>query len=137
MATLTLIRGLPGAGKSTYAKQHFDCLILENDMWHVEDGCYKWTKDKLQAALKWVYKTAELMLENGKDVCIANTFTRKAFVNSYKLLTEKHGARFNVIRLETQFKSVHAVPDEVAKSMKDSFEDWPGEVIISRHKEVY
>lgn len=132
MATLTLIRGLPGSGKSTYAKQHFDCLILENDMWHVEDGQYTWTKDKLQAALKWVYKTAELMLENGKDVCIANTFTRRAFVNNYKLLAEKHHARFNVIRLETEFKSVHAVPDEVVESMRDSFEDWPSEVVISQ-----
>lgn len=131
MATLTLIRGLPGSGKSTYAKQHFDCLILENDMWHVEDGVYCWTKDKLLTALKWVHQTAELMLENGKDVCIANTFTRRAFINSYRMLAEKHGAKFNVVRFETQFKCIHDVPAEVMKSMKDNFEDWPGEVIIS------
>ena len=29
---LTIIRGLPGSGKSTYAKSRYNCLILENDV---------------------------------------------------------------------------------------------------------
>lgn len=130
MATLTLIRGLPGSGKSTYAKRHFDCLVLENDMWHVSDGVYRWSEESLMESLDWVYGLARSVLGKGRDVCIANTFTKRRFVESYRRLAEECGARFAVVRLENRFGSVHHVPAATMKSMEEHFEDWPAEVVV-------
>lgn len=130
MPRLTIIRGLPGSGKSTYAKKNYDCLILENDMLQMADGKYMWSVDGTKTAIKMVYKMADMALANGSDVCIANTFTKKRFVNEYKMLAERHAASFEVVRLMNDFGNVHNVPSQVLESMKKGFEDWPGEKTV-------
>lgn len=54
MQTLTLIRGLPGAGKSTLASELVsrepNTKHFEADMFFVEDGMYRFDKSKLNGA---------------------------------------------------------------------------------------
>jgi uridine kinase len=73
---LVLIRGLPGSGKTTYAKNYFNGHIhLEADMYFIEsDGFYNWTAERLGKAHSWCFETTKIMLNNGYDVVVSNTF---------------------------------------------------------------
>jgi len=131
MAKLTLIRGLPGSGKTTYAKEHYpNVLHLENDMFHYRNGKYCFDATKQRNAIEWCIKTTERALELGMDVCVSNTFTRRNFIISYKTLASLFGADFEVIRMTNDYGNIHDVPESVMRSMKASFEDWDGEKIV-------
>lgn len=127
---LTIVRGLPGSGKSTYAKTHYNCLILENDMFHMKNGEYRWTATKMNDAINWCISMATIAISNGMDVVICNTFTRKAFVDSYKKIADILNADFEVIRCTGNYGNIHDVPQNVLTSMKESFEDYEGEVLV-------
>lgn len=126
---LTIIRGLPGSSKSTYAKSHFHCCILENDQFQIQDGKYNWSPEGTKKAIVLCRTLAEHILSQGADVVIANTFTKRKFVAAYEKLAKAYGADFEVIRMEHDYGNVHSVPAGVLKSMHEGFEDWPGEII--------
>ena len=128
---LTLIRGIPGSGKSTYAKTHYNCLILENDMFHMQGGVYFFDPKRQNMAIDWCRSTCEGALANGMDVVVANTFTKKRYIESYRALAETYLADFEVIRCTGNFKNIHDVPENVFELMKNGFEDWDGERIVS------
>ena len=78
-ATLTLIRGLPGAGKSTLAqlmleRGEADCHF-EADMWVNYDLPYK--DRNIPAAHKACQAATRAALKKGRRVVVANTFTRR------------------------------------------------------------
>lgn len=129
--TLTVIRGIPGSGKSTFAREWFGwSLVLENDQFHVSDDCYRFDKTRMKAAVDWCYDTAAAALGRGMDVVVANTFTRRRFVDCYRRLAAANCADFRVYRMTGDFGSVHDVPAEVLAEMRDGFEDWPGEAFV-------
>ena len=131
MATLTIVRGHPGAGKSTFAKHAFpSALLLENDMFLMENGGYKWSPERVKAAVSLCMKMAKMALENGSDVVIANTFTKLRYIEAYSKLASEVGASFKVYRCNDSFKNVHNVPDNIVQNFKDSMEDFPGEVLV-------
>ena len=130
MAILTVVRGLPGSGKTTYAKKNFRCLILEQDMFHERNGFYQWRGGAMRDAVKWCAKTARDALRLGMDVCVVNTSTKKEYVETYRQMAEDLGVDFNVVRIEGDFGSIHSVPPGVMSAMERMFEDWPGETII-------
>lgn len=129
---LTVIRGVPGSGKSTFAKERYNCLILENDMFYIRDGEYQWSKSKMDSAVKWCFDTAQRALESGMDVCVANTFTKARFIDVYRDMAGRLGADFEVIRLDgdPRWTNSHSVPPGVMKSMRDGFEPYPGERVF-------
>lgn len=129
--TLTIIRGLPGSGKSTYAKKNFNCLILENDMFHMHDGVYDYSKDDMPFAINWCISMCEQALLRNMDVVVCNTFTKRIFVENYKKMAERYGANFSVIRMANDFGNIHNVPLSVLESMKNNFDDYPNEKVIS------
>lgn len=127
---LTVIRGVPGSGKSTYAKKNFSCLILEQDMFHMHDGEYCWKADAMQNAVKWCQTTAYNALQFGMDVCVVNTFVKKKYIDTYRQMAEELGATFEVIRMTSSYDNVHNVPENVLDNMSKSFEDWPNEQFV-------
>ena len=130
MAKLSIIRGYPGQGKSTWAKKKFNCILLENDMFQYKDGKYCWSPKGAKDAIRRVLELTKDLLSDGIDVCVANTFTKARFVESYKRIAEEHGAAFEVFRMTKEYKNVHNVPKDVLKSMKENFEDYPGETFV-------
>lgn len=127
---LTLIRGLPGSGKSTYAKTHFSCLHLENDMFHINDGSYDWTPEGMKEAVKWCSETCRKALELGMDVVVSNTFTKRSHVEFYRKIAMETHAEFEVYRCTGDYGNVHEVPEATFESMKSGFEDYPGEFFV-------
>lgn len=133
---LTIIRGLPGSGKTTYAKKSYNCLILENDMYHIRNGEYEWDKKNMETAILWCLGTCRDALCHGMDVVVSNTFTQKRYVDTYRRIAEETGAEFEVIRCTGEFENQHSVPRFVLENMKRGFEDYPGETIVSFPKTV-
>lgn len=130
MSKLTLIRGIPGSGKSTYAKNNYQCCILENDMFQIVDGKYVWSPEGTRRAIDQVMALTDQILSSGADVVVANTFTKVRFVEAYKRIADRHGADIEVIRCTGSFKNVHNVPQQILENMRDNFENWPGEKMI-------
>lgn len=131
MATLIIVRGHPGAGKSTFAKRAFPgSLLLENDMFLVEDGVYKWSPERVKDAIGLCMKMAELALENGSDVVVANTFTKLRYIEAYAKIASKSNASFKVYRCSGHFKNVHNVPDNIVQNFSNAMEDFPGEIAV-------
>lgn len=126
---LTILRGLPGSGKSVFAKAHFQCCILENDQFQIQDGKYNWSPEGTKKAITLCRTLAEQILSHGADVVVCNTFTRYVFIEGYKRLAEKYGADFEVIRMTGNFQNTHNVPKFILDNMKSHFEDWPGEIM--------
>ena len=132
MTRLILIRGLPGSGKSTLAKQlvsinhgsNIPSIHLESDMYHVLRGEYIFEGGLVPAAHKWCVNTTEVFLNNGYDVVVSNTFTRKWEIAPYKKLSDLIGCPFEIVTCTGNYGNVHNVPEEVIQKMKDRWETW-------------
>ncbi|MCX7593138.1 MAG: ATP-binding protein [Fischerella sp.] len=129
MASLILIRGLPGSGKSTMARRMSDMLHLEADMFFhlAEDGKtmlpeYRFDPAKLPAAHKWCQDMTLHGLRNNRGVVVANTFTTVKELRPYFDIARAFGIVPTVVVAQGNFKSVHGVPDEALKRMRDRFQ---------------
>lgn len=129
---LILVRGLPGSGKSTYAKSYFGGHIhLEADMYFIQsDGSYDWTPERLGKAHSWCFETAKILLNNGYDVVVSNTFTMLKELNPYIELADCNDIQCAVFRMASEYNSIHNVPQVVIEKMRSRFEDYEEEVIF-------
>lgn len=98
-------------------------------MFQIVDNKYCWSAEGTKRAMSLCRRIAEEILQSGADVVVANTFTKKRFIEGYKQLAEKYHADFEVIRMTGEFQNTHDVPKFIFDNMKTSFEDWPGEII--------
>lgn len=131
MATLHLFRGKPGSGKSSAARRMFPGLLhVENDMFLIDDGKYKWSPSRVKTAMRLCSLVVKTALANGCDVVVANTFTKKKFIDYYKNLASIYGAAFKVYRCVGEFKNVHGLDDKMVENFAKSMEDYPGEIVI-------
>ena len=77
MKELILLRGLPGNGKSTFAKV-IGGTHYEADMYFMEDGIYNFDPSGLKDAHAWCRNSTETAMRRGEDkVIVSNTFTQE------------------------------------------------------------
>jgi len=129
MCSLTLIRGLPGSGKSTRAKEMVDAnpmttVHVEADMWFVEDGEYKFDPTELGKAHTWCQNITKYHLLDGKNVVVANTFTMIKEMQSYIDFANSKGIKLEIITCTGDYGSIHDVPGHAIERMKDRWEDF-------------
>jgi predicted kinase len=121
---LYLLRGLPGAGKSTIGK-NLKTVNFEADQFFMKDGEYKFDPTKLRDAHEWCQnKVKHCMIEGIKDISVSNTFTQEWEMESYYKLAEEYGYVVFSIIVENRHggKNIHNVPTEVLEKMKNRFE---------------
>lgn len=132
MTTLTLIRGLPGSGKTTLANDidslDRSSIAIEADAYFYDDyGNYVFDETKLREAHKWCQEWARGALEINRNVVVSNTFTTLREMKEYYLMAKEFGATLNVITCQGQFGNLHNVPQETLDKMEKRF--FHGDVI--------
>lgn len=126
---LYIYRGLPGSGKSTYARKNYDIdfLFESDDYFNIGDRFDYWfDPDRLHDAHLYCQWRTKQALDRGYNVAVANTFTQIWEMKPYLKMT----TNFTVYRCTGNFKSVHNVPDDVIQKMKQRFEAYPGEIFL-------
>ena len=134
---LILVRGLPGSGKSTFAKKNFvkkhGFVHLENDMFlYDKDGNYVWTPEKAKEAIQKCYNETAKALAAGKDVVVTNVFVTFKSTRRYLELAKKYNAEFKIYRKDKDYGNIHNVPEKTLKQFKQAFQDIPGEILVDR-----
>lgn len=126
MNNLILIRGVVGAGKSTFAKIIAPDANVAADDWFDSFNQGVFDVSKLKEAHSWCKAFTEAMLKLGHSPVIAvhNTFTQEWEMKPYIDLAEKHGYRVHTIIVENRHgsDSIHNVPDETKQKMINRFE---------------
>lgn len=121
---LYLLRGLPGAGKSTIG-QNLKTVNFEADQYFMKDGQYKFDPTKLRDAHEWCQNRVErCMVEGIRDISVSNTFTQEWEMENYTNLANQYGYRVTSFIVENRHGgvNVHGVPEDKLQMMKDRFE---------------
>lgn len=120
MPELVLIRGLPGSGKSTLARSMADTHChVEADQFFEKDGKYIFIPEKIAEAHVWCQNRTKSLLDQGFDVVVSNTFTRKWEMDPYFNM----GYMVRVIVAKGNYNSVHGVPPAAIERMRSRWED--------------
>ena len=127
MAKLTIVRGLPGSGKSTYAKS-LGCFHVEADMFFIIDGEYKWRQTGDNH--KWCFNQVKMAMENRIDVVVSNTFTQKWELEKYVDLSKEFCYIIEVVSCQGSYGNTHDVPEETLAKMKERWEKYDRETEI-------
>ena len=117
-AQLLIVRGLPGSGKSTYAKSLIDRVHFEADMYFSRNGEYKWVASELGHAHKWCQEQVRKSLSEGNKVVVSNTFTKKWEMKDYLEMTPSVA----VVEMTSQYKNIHGVSEEHILKMRERYE---------------
>jgi predicted kinase len=126
---LFIVRGLPGSGKSTFAKtlggKHF-----ETDNFFMVDGEYKFDVTKLKAAHEWCQNSVNTAMilnittDLNNTIVVSNTFTQEWEMKPYFDMAETYGYRVFSLIVENRHGGVnqHGVPQDKLEIMKNRFE---------------
>lgn len=124
--TLILLRGLPGSGKSSFAKTlNHNGNHFEADMYFYKDGKYNFNPDELFKAHSWCFnKTKYAMQQNQETIVVSNTFTRKRELAQYMELANEFNYKVVSLIVENRHgnESIHNVPKETMEKMRNRFD---------------
>jgi energy-coupling factor transporter ATP-binding protein EcfA2 len=124
MKELFLLRGVPGAGKSTLAKS-LGGMHIESDKYFMDGDEYKFDPSKLKDAHAWCQNAVRVWAKNSVEkIVVSNTFTQEWEIDYYFELAKEHGYRVYSLIVENRHgnKDVHNVPEEKLLQMKQRFE---------------
>lgn len=143
---LYIVRGAPGAGKSTFVK----CALIpfiertryipEKYITHIESDKYFYNEndeyvfDPSKLAInhaKCHIEAADALLGGSPDhvAIVSNTSIHMSEMEPYLTIAKQAGAEVVVIRMSTQFESVHNVPEERVTYMREHMDDYDGEIM--------
>lgn len=131
---LVLLRGLPGAGKTTFASavaalvQDSPSTLIVNtfaaDDYFMRTGEYLFDASKLPDAHAWCREEVRMAMAYEVDmILVHNTFTTNHEMQPYFELADTYDYDVVSLIVENRHgnKSVHGVPEETMKKMKDRF----------------
>lgn len=132
---LILVRGLPGSGKSSLARE-FNTYVCSADDYFMEDGDYKFDASKLADAHADCLKRTRDILTDVRDLgdcVVANTFSQRWEMEPYIRLARELDIRLYIVDLydggltseELAARNSHGVPLSSIENMRARWEhDW-------------
>ena len=133
MLVLTLIRGLPGCGKSTKAAK-LDQPVFEADQFFVDaEGNYNFDPSKLGEAHAACNANTLKGLQDGTNCIVSNTFTQRWEMEPYLEMAKANGFSVNIIDLydgdcsdeQLAERNTHGVPLAAIQTMRNRYQlDW-------------
>ena len=132
---LYIVRGIPGSGKSTFAKMLVgeDFLVCEADKYFIdkETGEYNFDSTKIKEAHKFCQDTVESYMKDSlvndqfyREIAVSNTFTQEWEMRPYFELAKNYGYKVFSVIVENRHGGTnqHGVPEEVLTKMCERFE---------------
>jgi predicted kinase len=122
--TLYLVRGLPGSGKSTFAKT-LGGSHHETDNFFMVDGKYKFDGTKIKEAHNWCQNKVKTDMMVGREkIVVSNTFTQEWEMDEYYWLAEQYDYIVYSLVVENRHMGIneHGVPADKLEQMKNRFE---------------
>ena len=127
---LILMRGPPGSGKSTYAKNMFpEAFICSADHWFIRNGTYEYVPEEIgEAHVRCQVSTLQCMAANTPLIIVDNTNTQHWQTMLYTALAAAFGYAAEAIWVKTSLetclsRNIHDVPDFVIEDMINRFEE--------------
>jgi hypothetical protein len=124
--TLFLVRGLPGSGKSTFARK----LAIINHAYHYEKdmyfidpvtGEYKFEEDRYPAAVEWCFCQVEACLLTDATVVVSNCSLTWGSMQEYIDAGIREGHVVKIIECTKDYGCIHNVPEKTLEIMKKNF----------------
>lgn len=122
---LYIVRGIPGSGKSTFAKT-LGGIHYEADMFFIDPttGEYKFDGSKIKLVHSWcMIQTQKAMVDGEPKIVVSNTFTQEWEMETYFKLAEENGYKVFTIIVENRHGNTneHNVPEDKIEQMKNRF----------------
>jgi predicted kinase len=127
---LYIVRGIPGSGKTTFART-LNSIIVEADQYFMDgEGNYKFDGSKIKFAHEYCRAQTEAWMQTKGDqvnvnrIAVSNTFTQEWEMESYFELAKKYGYKVFTVIVENRHggTNVHNVPEDKIEQMKNRFE---------------
>lgn len=132
MRNLYLVRGLPGSGKSTFAKSIAKpWQIFEADQFFMCKGVYNFDytkiKDAHNSCKRRVHKAMHPSMFRNlfyKTIVVSNTFTQDWEMRFYEIIAKKYNYRIHHVILENRHNGLneHGVPEDKLEIMRNRFQ---------------
>lgn len=123
---IILVRGLPGAGKTTYARQIRSempeaTMHVEADMWFETSTGYEFERTNLTIAHQWCVAQTENAVRKNVIPVVANTFTLRSECAPYYTIADKYDIPVKLVTVTGEFDNIHGTPEEIIAMMKERF----------------
>ena len=122
---LYIVRGIPGSGKSTFAKTLSD-NHYEADMYFLDqESNYNFDGTKIKNAHAWCLDRVKTDMAVAREkIVVSNTFTQEWEMEPYFELAKEFGYKVFSIVVENRHGgiNVHNVPEDKIEQMRNRFE---------------
>ena len=143
---IILVSGLPGSGKTTWAKQYKDNFFEEEHAidWEIRlfaaddyfekynessELIYKFDPSRIAEAHSECFESVMWSMKSGEcdEILVHNTFTQNWEISPYVALANAFGWDYEIVRLicgptHARLNNVHNVPEEVINNMLERME---------------
>lgn len=122
---LYIVRGVPGSGKSTFAKQLTSNVFEADHYFYDNDGNYNFIPSEIKEAHKECQDNVRMaMMSSIPKIAVSNTFTQEWEMKIYQELAETYGYTVFSVIVENRHEGVntHNVPEDKLDQMRNRFE---------------
>jgi adenylate kinase family enzyme len=123
---LHIVRGLPGSGKSTFAKSKLfaGMLVIElEQFWINADGEYKPDPDRLKDADQYMLRMLSLAMDQKVNTVVTGNFLTNKSIEPIIALCKDKGCNITIWRTVDEYPRTHGQSDATYAAMAKEFED--------------